>query len=129
MREIKFRGIGINGKAHYGNVSIIKADFNGIKAGSYISNDAGRPFAFMVRTETVGQHTGLKDKHEKDVYEGDILFKDNGHESVNEKRVVSFERGSFVLDHLGLKICGIPVKFVLSAYNSEFEIIGNIHQG
>lgn len=65
MKEIKFKGKDIVGNWYEGNLAIIKHDiYNGagtIKAGSYISNASGSPFAYQVRPETVGQFTGLYD--------------------------------------------------------------------
>lgn len=40
----------------------------------YISNKAGSPFAFEVRPDTICQCTGLKDKNDKLIWEGDIIL-------------------------------------------------------
>ena len=61
-REIKFKGMGINGDWYYGDLSVLKID-GVVKAETYISNIVGMPFVCCVRPETVGQYTGLKDKN------------------------------------------------------------------
>jgi uncharacterized phage protein (TIGR01671 family) len=118
MREILFRGKTQGGEWAYGipvvlgGRTYILSDFR--YGGAYIDK--------KVIGETVGQFTGLKDRHGKKIFEGDI---------------VRFSHPAYDEDIVGFidwedNECGFVIRsnggYAIIAYIGEFyEIIGNAH--
>jgi len=119
MREIRFRGKHkVKDTWVYGNL------FYGL-CGAWIRQNYMEPFDTLqfyggwteVKPETVGQYIGLKDKKDKDIYEGDILLIDG------QKYVVYWDEAmaSFGLRNKHGETFPIPLPPI------DGEVIGNIH--
>lgn len=118
-REIKFRGLRTDGKGwvfgdllnpHEGNQSTWIAVENG--------------HIMEVRPETVGQFTGLKDKNGNEIFEGDLINVHGRFSAFWRGAVVEYRAPSFVIQ----KKEGVCDEFRLDEWESDFEVIGNIHE-
>jgi len=106
MREIKFRAW--DGKKMF-NVDVLA-----ISPCRWDSSGTGISLAFQPHIKVM-QYTGLKDRHGKEIYEGDIIVHQN---FPRNKALVEFREGAFYAGN------------VLLSHNhfSAIEVVGNTYE-
>ena len=120
MREIKFRGMKANGEWVVGYYLVhIPTDEHKIH---YLSKILGMSTA-IVDKKTVGQFTGLLDKNGKEIFEGDVLIREDKWIAEVVRRVTEDSSG-FNLKYKTRGWPGFSGFFQLDT----LEIIGNIYE-
>ncbi|MDC6268037.1 YopX family protein [Lysinibacillus fusiformis] len=125
MREVKFRGW------HKGLNKWVYGFLTRNKNGVYFIENADSSYG-IADDESVGQYTGLKDKHGMEIYEGDIVeyndfnsLRTGGH--AEDKIIVgkvAFSCGMWMVE---AKNCGHDLYEGL-VNDEELEIIGNVYE-
>ena len=130
MRTIKFRGLRLDGKGwvygdfinslEYGAMIMLTAHCGG---NSFDEAPSDYQDSVQVKPETVGQFTGLQDKNELDIYEGDIVEHNKimYNNSIRKSDVIVFEEGCFRLK----KSTSL---YIICGNDFKVEVIGNIHE-
>lgn len=118
MREIKFRGQRIdNNEWVYGY--FVKAPNGEYRIYWQPFEDATSNTYHIVKSESIGQFTGLTDKNEKDIYEGDIV--DFIYNEDKRREMVECLGGCMALGN-----CLALYQTMMDSYRTDLEVIGNI---
>ena len=120
MREIKFRGLCVRDNKQWVYGSCQKLD--ALKYPGIIEPKRGGK-CYEVLPETVGQYTGLTDRNEVDMYDGDIVTCPGHPDNLTGRIYYNEVAGGFSILQDG--ICHYPDRFWKW---SDLKVIGNIHQ-
>lgn len=123
-REIEFRGFD-GTKWYYGDLEYNrKTDVARIHT---YGEDGSYCRQYTVDPDTVGEFTGMRDKHGKRIFEGDIVrIYDSDNEEYSDQQV-KFSHGVFGVDNWTEKTLTTLSFFIGCDSEYNVEVIGDIH--
>ena len=126
MREIKFRGIDCcTGEWVYGFLHSLSEKTEIGPLGQINVFRDGKPQNVLVKGETVGEFTGIRDINGREVYEGDVVL----YRWTDERFKKSPQYEKAVVEWDGRRGCWSLMGWVSVSFRSEkMEVIGNIHE-
>ena len=137
MREIKFRAWDEQNKVMHNEVEFIRSGIDGndwilfksdkqkLEDGNVLNNP------YFQQQIKLMQYTGLKDKNDVEIYEGDIvsftLFDcfDNDMQHIGK---ILFNNGAFYIEYMDKDELYNSLLCYVISQDDEFEVIGNIHE-
>jgi len=122
MREIKFRAW-LKEERKMVNVETLFIGINRLCFGNFKTEDLF--FRDFEEVELM-QYTGLKDKNDKEIYEGDIVLIKLDETSTWYKTVVGFKKGAFIANLIDKE--DYVYIFHHGFTGDDFEIIGNVYE-
>lgn len=128
VRAIKFRAKTDNGDWKYGDLHLLSTV-------PHIHTDINISHRCPIDTKTIGQFTGLKDKNDKEVYDGDIIslpLSDGScvtHQIRISEEYLSVEIKNLTVDGMrcDFDIFGQLKYSWWQEYKYDIEVIGNIY--
>jgi uncharacterized phage protein (TIGR01671 family) len=126
-REIRFRGKTPQGEWLYGDLQQCNDGTVRIAVNNECWNDDGIQSSDYlkiseVNLNTIGQFTGLYDKYDKQIYEGDIVSHITGRMKVNGEYVDKTD--VFAVEYRGAEF---NISYLSLVSKNSVKVIGNIH--